>query len=195
MKPQPGYVFFNFHPGLLGRGISYFSRWGAGKRRVTHAGIYIGSLFGGGGLTIESHFPKGVHLGSWAEILNSIDLSKGRRVYVAKPIGWTPERGKKIRTLARMDVGKGYDVSSIGALAVSNSLAGRLLGSKFQRWVGDKMNAKDQWFCSEHATQVVAEVIPEFEAALEGYEPHFITPQSLFDMKGLWEVGPIEITQ
>jgi hypothetical protein len=192
MTPQPGYVFFTTHPGIIAHGISYFSRWGAGKVRVTHSGIFAGK-----DSIIQAHMSKGVHRASWANTLKTSDPERGRKIYLAVPKGWTPELGQLMVANAEKYIGQKYDVSSIFALAASNTLLGRALGSITRggsdRLIGRILNGKNKWFCSEVVAQAGYETFPAWKRQIDREDPHMITPQKQADNAILWDIQPTKI--
>jgi hypothetical protein len=189
--PPRGWVFFTADKEPLSKGIMHFTRWGAGEDRVTHAGLTCFEA------TLESHFPQGVHWNTWDRIVERAQSSEDQRVWIGKPIGWTPEYGQKIIEHGSKMVGQRYDVSSILALASNNTVFGRILGSitrgYSQKAVGALLNGKNRWFCSEHVAHSISAVIPEFEKVIKSQPIHFITPQMLMDWDELWEIPPFEI--
>jgi len=183
--PLPGDALYTYTPGVVTRLIGHFTRPEDDEEReygtdwrASHMGIV-----GYNGETVESHIGQGVHHGDLAEILT---WKPGKRVFFTRPANYTLDLGNRIVRQAEEYIGEKYDWHSIFALAIQNTIAGRAWtkrdGGAAANWLGDKMNARNRWFCSELSCEVYNQM-PELEGlgVLGNKGVYLIHPQLALD--------------
>jgi hypothetical protein len=172
-----GFIGFSYSDkSFISRGIAYFERW----TRLSDIKVSHTFVVSGPDEVIEAQ-PKGVVRATLSQYFNNPHAL----VFFRKPVGWTPEMGRRIVSAAEDNLGDAYGFSVILARFLANNCVGhvlnRLLGSVPDRLVTRLLDSRHQMICSElvaHCLKVQPElagrgVLRRPEATVE--------PQALFE--------------
>lgn len=172
---------------FISAGIDWFSRWDQlpGDPPVSHTFIVSGR-----DQTIEA-FADGVAYGRLTTYLRDPDVA----LFMRCPDNWDPSVGSALVGAAARRLGDRYNYALIGALAVSNSLAGHgldlITGGWFGRTVSGWADSKTRQICS----QLVAGAMRTRYGSLGclSKPDQEITPQDLYGDGVIYKRQPVEL--
>lgn len=141
-----GWSFASFRDdSQISEGIAWFTRWDQLRLLpISHVGCVAGQES-----VIEAVRGKGVV----ETPLESYFNDPHAHIFFRKPIGWTPELGRRIVSMVRTQLGARYDTSLIKAHLAVGTFFGhwisKLSADALELWLCRLFNASDAWICSE----------------------------------------------
>lgn len=183
-----GYIGFTFQDSnFLAEGVAWFTRWEKGENPdVPKLDLSHVIIVSGENECVEAYLPKVRR----TPLSDYFDNPKDHIIF-RKPVGWTPELGKRIAETAASRVGNRYGVSLIIGQLLANCFLGHFLGWLTRGWshrvITGFFENKDQFICSELGAYALDQQVEFRGKGILAESAYEIDPQSLFEDREIFE--------